>query len=57
MNPGHITQIALYHNLLAALYPQHRVMACLLYTTSGQMLEVPDPLIKASLDQLAQRYG
>ena len=57
INPAHITQVALYQALLCDLYPAHRVTACLLYTASSVMLEVPAPLIKASLARLAQRYA
>lgn len=55
IKPEHLTQVALYKTLLADLYPQHRITAYLLYTATGLMIEVPDILMKASLDQLARR--
>jgi ATP-dependent helicase/nuclease subunit A len=55
VNPDHIIQIALYKTLLSELYPQHRIIACLLYTATGLMIEVPEQAMQASLVQLAAR--
>jgi ATP-dependent helicase/nuclease subunit A len=57
INPDHLTQIALYQTLLSKLYPDHRVMACLLYTANSVMFDIPDALIKKSLAQLVSHYA
>lgn len=57
IDPAHITQIALYQLLLSDLYPDHRVIACLLYTANSVMFDIPDGMIKASLAQLLSHYA
>jgi ATP-dependent helicase/nuclease subunit A len=57
IHPAHLTQIALYQTLLSDLYPDHHVIACLLYTANSVMFEIPETVIKKSLAQLVSHYA
>ena len=49
---AHLTQMALYVALLKKLYPARPIKACLLYTASATMLDLPDGVMEQQLLEL-----
>lgn len=51
---GYVLQLALYAELMKALYPGHNIRAAVLYTEGPRILEVPADLRAAALARLTQ---
>jgi ATP-dependent helicase/nuclease subunit A len=50
---AYVTQAALYQAGLAALYPERRVRAFLIWTEGPQVTELPPAMLNAALRALA----
>jgi ATP-dependent helicase/nuclease subunit A len=49
----YLRQMALYHALVAPLYPQKQVKAALLFTSTPQLIEIDNDLLAKTLDNMA----
>jgi ATP-dependent helicase/nuclease subunit A len=50
--PGHVGQLALYAQVLRALYPNHRVRAAIVWTAGPSLTELPDATLDAAMSRL-----
>jgi len=49
---SHLAQLALYREVLRALYPNHRVRAALVWTAGPTLTELPDGALDHALSRL-----
>ena len=46
-------QLGAYHSALAAVYPDHKIEAAILWTHTGDLMVLPDDLLDRALDSIA----
>lgn len=55
ISPSNIAQLAIYRAVLAPLYPNKTIEAGLLYTRTPKIIEVPDHILDAAMQELSSK--
>lgn len=55
ISPSYIAQLAIYRAVLAPLYPNKTIEAGLLYTRTPKIIEVPDHILDAAMQELSSK--
>ena len=55
ISPTYIAQLAIYRAVLAPLYPNKTIEAGLLYTRTPKIIEVPDHILDAAMQELSSK--